>query len=62
MAEYDTYLARADAAKARALAATTSPYTIEIRFLGGLTDTPSKPLSTRPRIAGPASSSAICPA
>lgn len=34
----DTYLAKADAARAKALAATDSPFTIEIRFLGGLTD------------------------
>ncbi|QXJ25585.1 peptidase [Actinomadura graeca] len=34
----DTYLAKADAARASELAATDSPFTIEIRFLGGLSD------------------------
>jgi hypothetical protein len=38
MAGYQTYEARADAQRAAALAATTSPFTIEVRFLGGLTD------------------------
>ena len=38
MAKYETYQARADEARAEALAATTSPYTIEVRFLGGLSD------------------------
>jgi hypothetical protein len=33
----ETYLAKADAVRARELAATDSPFTIEIRFLGGLT-------------------------
>ncbi|HEV8648110.1 MAG TPA: leishmanolysin-related zinc metalloendopeptidase [Actinomycetes bacterium] len=36
MATYETYQARADAGRAQALAATTSPFTIEVRFLGGL--------------------------
>jgi Leishmanolysin len=36
MAEYRTYQARADAARAETLAATTSPFTIDVRFLGGL--------------------------
>ncbi len=36
MASYKTYQARADAQRAQALAATTSPFTIEVRFLGGL--------------------------
>jgi hypothetical protein len=36
VATYRTYQARADAHRAELLAATTSPYTIEIRFLGGL--------------------------
>jgi hypothetical protein len=36
MARYETYEARANAGRARALAATASPYTIEVRFLGGL--------------------------
>ena len=35
---YETYLAKADAGTARALAATESPFTIEVRFLGGLTE------------------------
>ena len=35
----ESYLAKADAGRARELAATDSPFTIEIRFLGGLTDT-----------------------
>ena len=35
----ETYLAKADAVRARTLAATESPFTIEIRFVGGLTDT-----------------------
>src|SRR6266704_3515867 len=37
--EMEVYLAKADAVRARALAATDSPFTIEIRFVGGLTDT-----------------------
>jgi hypothetical protein len=37
MAAYQTYQARADSRRAKALAATTSPFTIEVRFLGGLT-------------------------
>lgn len=36
MPPYETYQARADLGRARDLAATTSPFTIEIRFLGGL--------------------------
>ena len=36
MAAYQTYRAKADARRARAVAATTSPFTIEVRFLGGL--------------------------
>jgi Leishmanolysin len=36
VAAYPTYRARADARRARAVAATTSPFTIEVRFLGGL--------------------------
>jgi leishmanolysin len=39
MADYEVYRARADQARAEALAATTSPFTIEVRFLGGLTPT-----------------------
>ena len=35
---YESYWARADAGAARALAATESPFTIEVRFLGGLTE------------------------
>jgi hypothetical protein len=38
MAGYQTYEARANAQRAAALAATTSPFTIEVRFLGGLSD------------------------
>jgi hypothetical protein len=34
---YETYHARADARVARAVAKTNSPFTIQIRFLGGLT-------------------------
>src|SRR4051794_39229147 len=37
MVDYEIYRARADEARAQALAATTSPFTIEVRFLGGLT-------------------------
>ncbi len=36
MAAYETYQARADARRAKAVAATTSPFKIEVRFLGGL--------------------------
>jgi Leishmanolysin len=36
VAAYQTYRAKADARRARAVAATTSPFTIEVRFLGGL--------------------------
>jgi hypothetical protein len=36
MAGYETYAARADAKRAEALAATASPFTIEVRFVGGL--------------------------
>ncbi|WP_030608475.1 leishmanolysin-related zinc metalloendopeptidase [Streptomyces sclerotialus] len=35
--KYETYQARADASRAQEIAATTSPFTIEVRFLGGLT-------------------------
>jgi hypothetical protein len=38
MASYESYRARADQGRAEVLAATSSPYTIEVRFLGGLTD------------------------
>jgi hypothetical protein len=37
MAEYEVYHARADAARALAIAATTSPFVITVRFVGGLT-------------------------
>lgn len=37
MPAYQTYQAKADSRRAKALAATTSPFTIEVRFLGGLT-------------------------
>jgi hypothetical protein len=36
VAAYQTYQARADSRRAKAIAATTSPFTIEVRFLGGL--------------------------
>jgi hypothetical protein len=36
MADYEVYRARADAQRAKTLAATPSPFTIEVRFLGGL--------------------------
>jgi hypothetical protein len=36
VADYETYEAKADAGRAKALAATSSPFTIKIRFLGGL--------------------------
>ena len=35
---YESYFARADAGVARDLAAAESPFTIEVRFLGGLTE------------------------
>ena len=38
MPDYEVYRARADAQRAEALAATTSPFTIEVRFLGGLNE------------------------
>jgi hypothetical protein len=37
MKEYETYTARADAEAALAIAGVTSPFTIEVRFVGGLT-------------------------
>ncbi|MGY1829123.1 leishmanolysin-related zinc metalloendopeptidase [Geodermatophilus sp. SYSU D01180] len=37
-ADYEIYHARADEAKAREIGQTDSPYHIEVRFLGGLTD------------------------
>jgi hypothetical protein len=37
VAGYQTYQARADSRRAEIVAATTSPFTIEVRFLGGLT-------------------------
>ena len=39
MTTYESYHAVADAKRAALLAATESPFTIEVRFLGGLTDT-----------------------
>jgi hypothetical protein len=36
MARYETYRAQADPGRAETVAATTSPFTIEVRFLGGL--------------------------
>jgi len=38
VAEFTTHIARADAQRAEAVAKTTSPFTIEVRFLGGLSD------------------------
>lgn len=38
MATFETYKAKADSKIASTLAATTSPFTIEVRFLGGLTE------------------------
>ena len=38
MSKFETYVAKADAAIALAVAGTTSPFTIEVRFLGGLTE------------------------
>ena len=38
MRNYTTYEARADVARAKELAATDSPFTIEVRFMGGLTE------------------------
>ena len=38
MATFETYKAKADPKIALAVAATTSPFTIEVRFLGGLTE------------------------
>jgi hypothetical protein len=38
MSRYPSYLAVADPVRARELAGTGSPFTIEVRFLGGLTD------------------------
>ena len=35
--EYKTYQARADVKRTRALSATTSPFAIDVRFVGGLT-------------------------
>ena len=37
MATFETYQAKADPEIALSLAGTTSPFTIEVRFLGGLT-------------------------
>jgi len=39
MTTYESYHAVADAKRAELLADTTSPFTIEVRFLGGLTET-----------------------
>ena len=36
VADYPTYHARADAGRAQTIAATDSPFAIEVRFLGGL--------------------------
>jgi hypothetical protein len=39
MPELTNYIARADAVRAKEVAGTDSPFTIEVRFLGGLTQT-----------------------
>src|SRR4029450_13991170 len=39
MPELTNHIARADAVRAREVAGTDSPFTIEVRFLGGLTQT-----------------------
>lgn len=39
MVKFETYHARADASRAKALTATASPFTIDVRFLGGLSPT-----------------------
>ncbi|MFD1149626.1 leishmanolysin-related zinc metalloendopeptidase [Saccharothrix hoggarensis] len=39
MTDHELCQARADAGRAKSLAATTSPFTIAVRFLGGLSDT-----------------------
>ena len=36
MADFETYEATADAKRAKEVAATTSPFKIKVRFLGGL--------------------------
>jgi hypothetical protein len=46
MAAYEIYAARADASRARTLAATASPFTIEVRFAGGLNATQKKAFTT----------------
>lgn len=46
MAKADIHLARADSRRAMSLAATDSPFTIEVRFLGGLSDAQKKAFST----------------
>jgi leishmanolysin len=38
VADYERHVARADAERAQAVAKTESPFTIEVRFLGGLSD------------------------
>lgn len=38
MSKYEIYQAKADSGKALAIAATASPFTIEVRFIGGLTE------------------------
>jgi hypothetical protein len=37
--DHDSYYARADEGRAKELAATASPFTIEVRFIGGLSET-----------------------
>ena len=46
MAKFETHRAQADLQRAETLAATTSPYTIEVRFLGGLSDTQQAAFAT----------------
>lgn len=46
MAVYEMYVARADPTRAAELADTTSPFTISVRFVGGLTDTQKAAFAT----------------
>jgi hypothetical protein len=56
LADFESYEATADAARAKELAATASPFKIKIRFLGGLNARPRsafkkcrRPLDARDR-------------
>jgi hypothetical protein len=60
LADFESYEATADAARAKELAATSSPFKIKIRFLGGL-NARQRSASRRPPTVGRASSSVICP-